>query len=448
LPLCKRMKKLLLFIAALFSFFPSLATYAYSDVPQTHSSFQAIEYLSKNNILKGFDDGTFRPDRPITRAEFMKIVILAKELAKLSEETTYIFPSEQNFELPPTNPIPEDSSINTSLPASLPANEPENNTFTATFESATSTKPTQALLENCFTDVKETDWYAIYLCSAKQEGFIDGYADGSFKPNNVINIAEASKIAVKILNLNDNAITGKYWYSSYLHILTVNNYLPSSVKYLNQDLKRGEVAELIWRIVQEIHTEPSLSESQLEESYCQKSPEDLPANINMDKVRETWLAWYNEVRKAEGLEPYIYNKQLDRTAIIWSEEAEKRGYINHKRAGQTAYYDYAKITAWFKELGLEFKNINRATHTENINWNYYKCSDADCTEKLTQSIRSGFDFFMSEKGKTYSPHYDSIVKPEFKEIGLGIAIDPTNKKYYLTVHYGTEIISEPTPMCE
>ena len=177
------------------------------------------------------------------------------------------------------------------------------------------------------------------------------------------------------------------------------------------------------------------------QSICEVTSSDLPSNVDLAKVRATWLDWTNAVRQENNLAPYTYNDELDRTATIWSETSKQKGYIDHKRPGQTTYYDYKIIETWFKNLGLEFKNVNGKTFTESINWDYYKCSAPECTDALTKAIRHGFDFFMSEKGKPYSPHYDSIINPEFKQIGLGIIVDKTAGKYYLTVHYATEITS-------
>lgn len=174
---------------------------------------------------------------------------------------------------------------------------------------------------------------------------------------------------------------------------------------------------------------------------CDIPPEDLPANVDLSKVRATWLDWENQLRAENGLPAYTYNEDLFRTATIWSETSKQKGYIDHKRPGQSAYYDYKIIESWFKNLGVEFKNINRKTFTESIAWEYYSCNESDCTDKLTAAIRKGFNFFISEKGKKYSPHYDAIINPEFTQIGLGIIIDKAAGKYYLTVHYGTEITS-------
>lgn len=40
----------------------------FSDVPPTHASFDEIQWLADNGIATGFEDGTFKPNEPITRA--------------------------------------------------------------------------------------------------------------------------------------------------------------------------------------------------------------------------------------------------------------------------------------------------------------------------------------------------------------------------------------------
>lgn len=48
---------------------------SFPDVPQTHSAFNAVEYLKGSGILQGYADGTFRPDAPVNRAEALKIIV-------------------------------------------------------------------------------------------------------------------------------------------------------------------------------------------------------------------------------------------------------------------------------------------------------------------------------------------------------------------------------------
>jgi len=167
----------------------------------------------------------------------------------------------------------------------------------------------------------------------------------------------------------------------------------------------------------------------------------VPKNVDLAKVRADWLSLYNKARAKNGLGPLTYDPNLDRTATLWSNLAKQKGTIVHKRPGQTVYYDYKRMVSWFKDQGLTFTNVKGSTFVENIGWDYYGCSasEDDCTAQMTSAIQHTYNFFMGEKGKKYSPHYDSIMGANYKKIGLGIAVDPVKHKYYLTVHYATAV---------
>lgn len=128
------------FIALFVSIFLFQATgFAYdatfSDVSSSHTNFVAIEYLVSNGTLQGYSDGTFKPSQTINRAELMKILVAGQGFDPVSSYS------------------------------------------------------------NCFTDVG-TDWYAKYVCYAKEQGWVSGYSDGSFKPDQTVNRAEAAKMVM------------------------------------------------------------------------------------------------------------------------------------------------------------------------------------------------------------------------------------------------------------
>ena len=52
----------------------------FKDVPDTHWAYKAIEELSEKGIINGYEDGTFKPDAPITRAEVAAIISRLKEI--------------------------------------------------------------------------------------------------------------------------------------------------------------------------------------------------------------------------------------------------------------------------------------------------------------------------------------------------------------------------------
>lgn len=365
--------------------------FAYTDVQDSYDYKDAINYVTNVGIAQGYDDGSFKPFNILNRAEFTKILVHSK-LGK--------------------NPL----------------------------ENA----------KNCFTDVKTEDWFASYVCYAKDSKILSGYQDGSFQPAKEVNLVEAAKIIVNTFEIDTVEVpSSSEWYQVYIDTVGLLNYIPPSFSHLGQPVTRGEMAEIIWRVKEDIQNREGKFSKDLKPGTCQHLNEDLSDNIDINQVRQTWLDWTNQARAGAGLEPYTLNRQLDRTALVWSQVSKDRGYMDHKRPGQSAYYDYWMITDWFANLGLTFQNVNRATHTENIGYGYFNCAEteADCTDAMINSIRSTFNFFMSERGHAYAPHYDSIMKPEFKEIGVGITIDRSRSRYYITIHYGTSITSTPPEIC-
>ena len=111
---------------------------AFSDVSADKWYNNAVSTLSNMGVIGGYADGMFRPDAPISRAEFAKIAVSFTQ-----------------------------------------------NTGSATY--------------NYFTDVKTTDWFAPYVTAAKDAGLIEGYSDGSFKPESKITRAEACAIVNRTL---------------------------------------------------------------------------------------------------------------------------------------------------------------------------------------------------------------------------------------------------------
>lgn len=109
----------------------------YSDVNKDDWYASAITIMTELNIVKGYEDGSFKPNDPITRAEF---ATMASQFDKLSG-----------------------GSLN-------------------------------------FTDVKTSHWAYSYIASAYNKGWISGYPDGSFRPEKSISREEVVSITNRMLD--------------------------------------------------------------------------------------------------------------------------------------------------------------------------------------------------------------------------------------------------------
>ncbi|WP_127585833.1 S-layer homology domain-containing protein [Paenibacillus koleovorans] len=59
---------------------PPAGNQQFTDVGSSHWAYEAIINMAQRNILSGYPDGMFRPDRNVTRAELAKIMVLAAGL--------------------------------------------------------------------------------------------------------------------------------------------------------------------------------------------------------------------------------------------------------------------------------------------------------------------------------------------------------------------------------
>jgi inhibitor of cysteine peptidase len=160
------------------------STASFSDVSVGSINADAIGYLKTEGVIDGYSDGTYKPTLEINRAEFVKIII---------------------------------ASLYSDLNG-----------------------------KNCFSDVKD-EWFAPYICKAKDVGIISGYSDGTFKPSANINFSEAAKVIVNAYNLNEGT-SGAEWFKTYVTALEGKSDIPLSVEYFDENVTRDEMAEMIYRL--------------------------------------------------------------------------------------------------------------------------------------------------------------------------------------------------------
>lgn len=195
------MKKTAILLLLPFLFFvPGAQAQIFDDVRSEHYNGEAIEYLKDNTIVQGYSDGSFKPENRINRAEFTKIIIEA---------------------------VFEENEIENCLTEEL--------------------RP--GWLYFIFPDVPRDTWYTKYVCMARRHGIIGGYPDGTFKPADFINFAEASKIVNEALNVGmDTAGTNNEWFAGYVKGLENQKAIPTTVQFFHKQITRGEMSEMVFRL--------------------------------------------------------------------------------------------------------------------------------------------------------------------------------------------------------
>ena len=113
-------------------------TPSFQDLSPDHWAYKEIQFLTQEGIISGYPDGTFRPENPVTRAEFAKLVLLSS-----------LHKEEPQFPAEPT-----------------------------------------------FPDVPRRHWAFGYVEGCVKLGWISGYPDGKFLPERTISKAEIVKVIV------------------------------------------------------------------------------------------------------------------------------------------------------------------------------------------------------------------------------------------------------------
>lgn len=167
-----------------------------------HWAEDYIINLYEADIVSGYGDGTFGPDDKVTRAQIVKIAILA-----------FNYETGKDYE---TNP---------------------------------------------FSDVIGSDWFYDYVLEAENEAIVSGYEDGTFRPNNEVTRAEALKITLVsggiseyesvLPNFND-VDTILDWFSKYTAYAKssglVGGYEDGSFRG-NQGITRAELCKIVVELI-------------------------------------------------------------------------------------------------------------------------------------------------------------------------------------------------------
>lgn len=99
-----------------------------------------------------------------------------------------------------------------------------------------------------FKDVNSKDWFVDTVGKLVELGGINGYTDGTFKPNNTITKAEFTKILISVLGHKDIPIGEEHWASEYIAKAEEINLIDQGeFKKLDEEINRNEMAKIVSR---------------------------------------------------------------------------------------------------------------------------------------------------------------------------------------------------------
>lgn len=146
----------------------------FKDVDSYNQYCKAIQWAAAEGIFQGYNDGTFKPNQAINRAEALKVILKALKIQLISPGSTGLG----------------------------------------------------------FKDTNATLWYGTYVKTGVALGIIHGYQDGTFKPNQIVTHSEGNIMLFRTANSK-----GVYYPES-------NDYYPTA------PMTRAEMADMLYKYYQ------------------------------------------------------------------------------------------------------------------------------------------------------------------------------------------------------
>ncbi|MCK9479785.1 MAG: S-layer homology domain-containing protein [Firmicutes bacterium] len=175
----------------------------YVDI-ENHWSKDYFEKLAEKGIINGYEDGTIRPDRQITRAEAAKIIALAANLSPLDEvnlefaDLGEIADWAQGY----VKAVFKEGIITGYEDNTFRPNQNITRSELVVIASRAFSLSQGNADEITFADKSDIpDWSLQGVAAAVAQGIMSGYDDNTFKPYNHITRAEVSKIIYNCMEL-------------------------------------------------------------------------------------------------------------------------------------------------------------------------------------------------------------------------------------------------------
>lgn len=195
--------------------------------------------------------------------------------------------------------------------------------------------------ESCFTDVKAGLWYSKYVCFAQSVDMVEGYPNGSFQPSRTVNYVEALKIVM--IGFGYEYVEGTPWYGPLSDTAGNLGFIADDITAPDLDMSRANMAELITRILK-------YNDGELSAYLGLYEPETL------SEYRENLLELINEHRANQGLSALSENSLMSEAAQDHSEWMDANSTLSHVGEGGSRAWDRCE------DVGTECSAENAAKH--------------------------------------------------------------------------------------
>lgn len=176
---------------------------SFKDLTKSHWAYSSIAFLTDRGVIKGYDDGTFRPSAEITRA--MAAAMIAREF-ELTPSDDKKFPftdvKANHYAYNAIKAVAEEGIINGKQAGKFAPDDKLTRAEMAVI--LTRAYNLKGETNKTFTDVKSNHWAASAINTLAANKITGGYEDGSFRPANPTTRAEFSSFMERVIRLTEN----------------------------------------------------------------------------------------------------------------------------------------------------------------------------------------------------------------------------------------------------
>ena len=168
----------------------------YTDVALDYWAFPTIEHLNTLGLIKGYENGTFKPTNQITRGE--AAMILSREMqVEVNQVIKYEDVATNHYAYNAIQEVAAAGIITGRVAGKFDPNSPLSRAEMATIMDRM--YKLTGTITMSFPDVAKTYWAHDSIMRLYKKGLITGYTDGTFKPENFITRAEFANILSKAI---------------------------------------------------------------------------------------------------------------------------------------------------------------------------------------------------------------------------------------------------------
>jgi hypothetical protein len=169
----------------------------FSDIISNAWYSQYVNNMVSEKVVEGYEDGSFKPDRPVTRAEFAKMLVQAMKFEAVTQmAVTYTDLSGSHWAYSYINIAANTGLLNGYTDGSF---KPEQNITREEIAKALAVAGKLAEGKSGLTDINSS-WAKTYINSCVSSGIVLGYPDKTFRPKNLVTRAEATAMLARLLD--------------------------------------------------------------------------------------------------------------------------------------------------------------------------------------------------------------------------------------------------------